>query len=70
MCIVDKPGKYELIICDKKKEPILSIDFCSISALCRILDEVDFSKCSARCYRKEDNQQIDTQVLLEIWRNE
>lgn len=70
MCIVDKPGKYELIISDKNREPIISIDFCSISALCRILDEVDFSKCHAECYRKEDNQKISPQILLEVWRNE
>lgn len=70
MCVVNKAGKYELIICDLHNDPLLSIDFSSISLLCRILDEVDTSKCKALVFRKSDCQEFDTEVLLELWRNQ
>ena len=68
MCVVDKQGKYELIICDKEHFPIVSIDFSSISALCRILEEADLSRCEAKVYRKEDCKEFDSQLLIELWR--
>ena len=70
MCVVDKEGKYELLICDKDHSPILSIDFGSIGSLCRVLNDADLSKCDFKVYRKKDCQEFDVGLLLELWRAE
>lgn len=68
MCVVNKEGKYELIICDKEHFPIVSIEFGSIGSLCRILEEADLSRCDCKVYRKKDCQEFDVGLLLELWR--
>ena len=70
MCCLDSDkGKYEFILLDKSNNPLFSIDFSSISLLCRALDDVDLDRCNVQIYRKSDLQFIDEKLLLEMWRN-
>ena len=69
MCVIEKTGKYELIICDKDHFPIVTFDTSSISQVCRILEEADLSRCDCKVIRKDDLKEFDTHLILEIWRN-
>ena len=70
LCIVNKIGKYEVIVCDIDDNPIITFDSNSISAICAMLDESDLSRCLIKVVRKCDNQLMDIDLMLSIWRNE
>lgn len=69
MCVVSKEGKYEVIVCDKKDDPIISFDANSISSICRLIDDSNLDKCNFKIIRKEDFMIFDTDFIMEIWRS-
>lgn len=72
MCIVNSnKAKYEVIISTNDKEEkrtICTVNFCSISTLCRFLDEeFDFDNGWCEVFRLSDNYHINIPDLLDVW---
>lgn len=69
MCIINSDkAKYEVEICDKKGNCIVSVKFSSISTLCRFLCEFNFDLADCNIYRCSDLQYYDPDTLLSLWK--
>ena len=67
-CVNSDKSKYEVIIKTIDGNTICSVDFISISTVCRFLDDnFDFDNGICEVIRKKDNYIICVPDLLDVW---
>lgn len=69
VCNSDK-SKYEVIVCDNSSNYICTINFASITTVCRFLEDFNFMNSKIDIYRKKDSQKIDVDMLISIWNSD
>lgn len=67
-CVNSEKAKYEVIIKTVEEDVICTVNFISISTVCKFLDnEFDFDFGTVEVIRKADNYVICVPDLLDVW---
>lgn len=70
MCVVNSDkGKYEVLIFDIQHHLICSVNFKSISTVCRFLDDFDFEFGDVEICKIGYGDLIDPKLLMQVWDN-
>ena len=70
MCVCNaNKASYEMIITTIAGELICDLHFKSISTVCRFIEsDVNTDICKLDLFRLKDNQRIDIELLMSIWK--
>lgn len=71
MCVCNSyEGKYEVIINDNFDNYICTINFKSITNVCRFLEDANLNASKIDVFRKKDSRLLDTDIILSIWKSD